>query len=80
MFTAVMNPISNFQVASSFIVKNASSATQARATSAVSVWEFPNEAELADELLAALSSPLPVMVSPEIAPEDFERFAQEFLS
>ncbi len=80
MFTAVMNPVSIFKVASSFIVKNTSSATQVSTTSTIGVWEFPNETELADELLAALSNPLPVAPTPQIAPEDFERFCQGFLS
>ena len=80
MFTAITRPVSNFQIASILAgINNISTKTES-AASTIGFWEFPNEAELADELLAALSNPLPAMSSPEIAPEDFERFAQGFLS
>ena len=78
MFATTANPISKFQVAAVFV--GADYPTTNQASAAGGLWEFPSEAELAEELFAALSAPLPVMSSPEIAPEDFERFAQGFLS
>lgn len=72
MFTETTRPVLNFQVASAI--------RQAESVSAFGVWEFPNEAELAEELFSVISNPLPFRPSPEISPEDFERFAQGFLA
>ena len=79
MFAAV-SPISKFQVAPAFTGTIYPAKGQENTASAIGLWEFPNEAELADDLLAALSNPLPVVSAPEIAPEDVERFCQGFLS
>jgi hypothetical protein len=80
MFATTANPISKFQVAAVFVGADYPTTNQSSAACTGGLWEFPSEAELAEELFAALSAPLPVMSSPEIAPEDFERFAQGFLS
>jgi len=75
MFTAVITPLSKFQVAPIFAVTENPSTNQESG-----LWEFPDENELADELLAALSEPVPTESTPEIAPEDFESIYKWFLS
>ena len=80
MFTPVMNPVLSFQVAPVLAGMNCAAINQETTTCQIGLWEFPNEAELAEELFAALSAPLPAVAAPEIAPEDFERFARGFLS
>ena len=80
MFTRVFSPVSKFQVAPTFVVAKDPSIKEENISCEIGFWEFPNENELADELLASISSPVPADMAPEIDPEDFERTYQWFIS
>ena len=80
MFIKECSPVSKFQIASTFVVANDPSINQESLPCEIGFWEFPNENELADELQAALSNPVPADPAFEIAPEDFERAYQWFIS
>ena len=80
MITIVIdNPVFNCQVIPVFTEANQPS-TNSNVYSGNDVWEFIDENELANEMTASASNTFSNVLTPDIAPDDFEKLYQWFLS